>query len=372
MPLNEILTTPEAVGYDKAHLQHAEAILAQGVKNRIFPAATYMVLRHGMLFAQTAFGTAQPDAKPPVPANLDTVFDLASITKTFTATLLLQSIEEGKILLTNELSDFIPEAISTPLAPLTIKQLATHTSGLPPWKALYKRTKGSALEDILTTKLEKAPSTHYAYSDLGYILLGEILTRLHSKPLDALVQERICVPLGMKSSGYCPKAPLHSKIAATANCPMREGKTLLGEVHDANAHSMGGVAGHAGMFGSAPDLARYAVSLCYPEVARHLSIPPLLGNLARCLMQKSQIEPTIGGHSIGWFTPPNGYLPRGDLLSKATFGHTGFTGTLLMFDRKNDITIILLTNRVYMPGDGKESLRMRRLFANAVAGALRH
>lgn len=371
MSIKELLTTPEAVGYDKPHLKHAEEILSNGVRNGIFPAATYMVLRHGMVFAQGAFGTAQPNAKPPIPATIDTVFDLASITKTFTATLLLQSIEEGRILLTSTVEEFLPEAQGTPIAPLTIKQLATHTSGLPAWRALYKRTKGTALDEILATPLSKKPSTHYEYSDLGYILLGEILTRLHAKPLDTLVKQRICEPVGMKNSGFCPPATLFPQVAATANCPMREGKILVGEVHDANSHSMGGVSGHAGMFSNAPDMARYAVALCYPEVARHLNIPPLLGNLARRLMQHSQIEESIGGHSIGWFTPPNGYLPRGDLLSLNTFGHTGFTGTMLMFDLDNDIAILLLTNRVYMPNDGKESLRIRRLFANAVAGALR-
>lgn len=371
MSLKEILTNPEAVGYDKPHLKYAEDLLSNGVQNGIFPAATYMVLRHGMVLAQGAYGVPQPSTKPPTPATIDTVFDLASITKTFTATLLLQSIEEGKILLNSTVEDHITEANGTPIAPLTIKQLATHTSGLPAWKALYKRTKGSALNEILATPLEKTPGTHYAYSDLGYILLGEILSRLHSKPLDTLVKQRICDPLGMKNSGFRPPVSQRPHIAATANCPMREGKILLGEVHDANSHSMGGVSGHAGMFSNAPDMARYAVALCYPEIARHLNIPPLLGNLARRLMQHSQIEESIGGHSIGWFTPPNGYLPRGDLLSLHTFGHTGFTGTMLMFDMDNEIAILLLTNRVYMPNDGKESLRVRRLFANAIAGALR-
>ncbi len=370
MSLAEITTTPEATGCDSKHFQHVNALLQRGVRDRVFPCATYMVLRHGMVIAQGAFGAAQPDAKPPSACTVDTVFDLASITKTFTATLLLQHIEEGKLTLNHELADVLPEAKETPLAALTLKQCATHTSGLPSWKPLYKSSR-PALAEILATPLDKKPGTHYAYSDLGYILLGKVLERLSGKPLDVLVQERICQPLGMKNSGYRPAPSLYSRCAATANCPLREGRILVGEVHDANAQSMGGVAGHAGMFAPAPELARYAIALEYPEVARHLHIKPLLGALTRKLIESNQVDPLVGSHSIGWFTPPNPYLPRGDMLSERTFGHTGFTGTLLMFDPENNLSLILFTNRVYYPRDAAESLRMRRLFANAIGGTLR-
>lgn len=370
MSLAEITTAPEATGCDSKHFQHVHNLLERGVRDKVFPCATYMVLRHGMVIAQGAFGNAQPDAKPAAPCTIDTIFDLASITKTFTATLLLQYIEEGKLTLNYELADILTEAKETPLAALTLRQCATHTSGLPAWKALYKSSR-PALAEILATPLEKKPGTHYAYSDLGYILLGKVLERVSGKPLDALVQERICQPLGMKNSGFRPAPPLRARCAATANCPMREGKTLIGEVHDANAQSMGGVAGHAGMFAPITELARYAIALEHPEVARHLQLKPLLGDLARKLTQSNQIDPAVGSHSIGWFTPPNPFLPRGDVLSEKTFGHTGFTGTLLMFDPANDLALLLLTNRVYYPRDAGESLRMRRLFANAVGGAIR-
>jgi len=370
MSLAEITTTPEATGCDSKHFQHVNALIERGVKEKVFPCATYMVLRHGMVIAQGAFGTAQPDAKAPTTCKAETLFDLASITKTFTATLLLQHVEEGRLTLNHELADLLPEAKDTPLAALTLKQCATHITGLPAWKPLYKSTR-PALTEILATPLEKRPGSHYAYSDLGYILLGKVLERVSGKTLDVLVQERICKPLGMKQSGFRPTPSQNSHCAATANCPLREGKRLIGEVHDANAHSMGGVAGHAGMFAPAPELARYAIALEYPEVARHLQMKPLLGELTRKLIETNQLDPSIGSHSIGWFTPPNPFLPRGDVLSERTFGHTGFTGTLLMFDPENDLTLILLTNRVYFPRDAGESLKMRRLFANAVGGTIR-
>ncbi len=135
---------------------------------------------------------------------------------------------------------------------------------------------------------------------------------------------------------------------------------------------MNGVAGHAGIFAPATDLVRYILSFIYPETAAHLHIPPVLGPLARHLMTKRQTEPPLEGHSIGWFAYPSGYLPRGDLLSDHTFGHTGFTGTSLVFDPDNDLALLLLTNRVYYENvnDGRGVLRLRRLFSNVAGGAI--
>jgi CubicO group peptidase (beta-lactamase class C family) len=370
MEIDALIAPPEPLGLDPKRLRHAETLLERGITDKLFPAAVYMVLRHGMIAAKRAFGTAQPDASPPVPATLDTIFDLASVTKPFTATLLLQCVEAGQLHLAQPVADFLPEAKSAPVAKVALRHLATHTSGLPPWKPLYKTEAPSALADILSTPLQAEIGTRYAYSDLGYILLGEILTRVTGHPLDTLVKERILTPCGMTRAGYNPAPALRPQIAATAHCPMREGKILVGEVHDANAHSLRGVAGHAGLFASAPDLARFALALRHPATGAHLPVPPILGPLALRLAQENQIEPAIGGHSIGWFTVPNGMLPRGDLFSLRTFGHTGFTGTLLMFDPQHDLTTILLTNRVYSPEDGLGVLRLRRLFANAVAGAI--
>ncbi|HZT42203.1 MAG TPA: serine hydrolase domain-containing protein [Chthonomonadaceae bacterium] len=354
------------VGMDGERLREVEDLIEQGREEGLYPAAVYMVVRHGKVAAQGAFGFAQPEATPPVPATLETIFDMASVSKPITATLLLQCVERGLVHLGMTVAYFLPEAKEAPVGPVTLRQLATHTSGLPAWKPLYKTEAASALEAILTMPLETEPGTHYVYSDLGYILLGEILARVTGKSLDRLAQEAIFAPLGMTRTGYCPDVSLHPEIAATANCSWREGRTLVGEVHDANAHSLAGVAGHAGLFSTAPDMARFARALLYAPP----DLPVILHPRARRLAAENQIDPAIGGHSIGWFTPPNGMLPWGDLLSSHTFGHTGFTGTLLMLDPKTNLILLLLTNRVYQPGEGTGVLRLRRLFANLVAGAI--
>ena len=371
MQLKDLTKPPKALGFDAAHLALAEAHLQRGLADRLYSAAVAVILRHGMIAAQTVLGQAQPDAQPPITTTLDTIFDMASVSKTFTATLLLKSVERGLLQLGQNVKSLLPEAEHSPVGGVTVRQLATHTSGLPAWKALYQTKAPSALADILSTPLAAEPGTKYAYSDLGYITLGEILARIHGKPLSQLVNEYITAPLGMEHTGYNPATELRPSIAATGHSRDREGQTNIGVVHDENAHGLGGVAGHAGVFSCAPDLVRYVLSLAYPTTAAHFNIPPLLSLPARHLAQRSQIpNAEVGSHSIGWFTPPNGYLPHGDLLSERSFGHTGFTGTLLLFDPEYDLAIMLLTNRVVSPSDGTAFLRLRRIYVNTIAGAL--
>jgi CubicO group peptidase (beta-lactamase class C family) len=370
MTIEDLVTPPRTLGFNPDRLRRLDTLIQQGIADRLYPAAAYLVLRHGLIAAHGAFGLRQPAANPPIACTLHTIFDMASLTKPVTATLLLQCVEEGTLHLGQRVLDHLAEAEKAPVGAVTLRQLATHTSGLPAWKPLYKTTEASVLADILTTPLEAEPGARYTYSDLGYILLGEILARVTKTPLDRLAQDRIFTPLGMDSADYRPDPRLRSQIAATANCPWREGKTLVGEVHDANAHSMDGVSGHAGLFSTAPDIARFALALWPAQMAAPFPLPMLLSPPARLLAARSQIDPAVGGHSIGWFTPPNGMLPRGDLLSERAFGHTGFTGTSLVFDPEYDLILILLTNRVYMPGEGTGVLRLRRLFANVVAGAM--
>ena len=362
MNIHDFCRPAKSVGLDSFRLSRVDTLLQDGIRDRLYPAATYLILRHGMIVAHGAFGIAQPDADPPRPATIDTIFDMASITKTMTATLLLQCVEEGRLYLDQELRHHVPEAEHTPIGAVAIRLLATHTSGLPAWKDVH--TAHSPLADILATPLESKPGTKYTYSDLGYILLGYMLERIMRMPLDNLAHDRIFAPLGMAYSGYRPAAALHGSIAATT--------APIGEVHDPNARGMGGVAGHAGLFSSAPDMLRFILSFRHPAIAARSGLPPILGPLARQLAQLRQTDAAIGGHTIGWFAYPSSFLPRGDLLSKDTFGHTGFTGTLLLFDPENDVTFLLLTNRVYYEAlhDGAAVVRQRRLLANVIGGAI--
>jgi len=374
-PFVDLLDMPKDLGFDAERLRRADALIARGVEDRLYTAAVYAILRHGRIAAYGAFGHPQPDVEQPQPTTIDTIFDMASISKTITATLLLHCVEDGRVHLKQLVQVHLPEALDTPVGKLTLFQLVTHTSGLPPWKAVDEAA--TPLAAIMGATLDAEPGSQYAYSDLGYILLGIILERILQSTIDVLAQEMIFAPLGMTRTCYNPlvslPVSLQSAIAATAHGETAKSEPSVGLVHDPNARSMGGAAGHAGLFSCAPDMVRFSLALMYPEQAVQRGLPALLGPLARRLATERQTDPAVGGHSIGWFTVPNGYLPRGDLLSERTFGHSGFTGTLLMHDPQTSSTVLLLTNRVYYAAenDGSAFLRMRPLLANLVASAIR-
>jgi CubicO group peptidase (beta-lactamase class C family) len=369
MNFKDLVKPPAALGFRPDHLDRVRDLLQKGHDDKLYSAAVYCVMRHGMIAAHGALGESQPDASPPISTVFDTIFDMASVTKSMTGAMIMQCVEEGRLRLTNTVGRLLPESDGKPLAMVTVRQIATHTSGLPAWMPLYQ-SKEPVFDQILAAGLKTEPGAAYAYSDLGYITLGKILEKITETPLDRLVQERICKPLGMADSGYRPDPALRPRIAATAHHNDGQTRTYIGEVHDENALGMNGVAGHAGLFSTVPDLIRFALAYQFPAVASHLGIPPVLGVLARKLAQTIQCDPKVGSHGVGWFVWPSGYLPTGDLLSDKCYGHTGFTGTMILFDPLNDLCVILLTNRVVSTSDGSAFLTMRHLFANIIGGAV--
>lgn len=361
---------------DAGRLQAADGILRQALNDGVYSGAALWVARCGHVAHASAFGTTLPGGGSPV--HESTLFDLASLTKPMVALGLLALVEDGVVCLGDRLADVLPEAEGTSVGNATLRHLATHTAGLPPWRPVYRAGLSSQgtpepgggprmLAEILRIPLQDVPGTRYAYSDLGYMLLGEVVARASGAGLHEYLKRRIFDPLGLRDLGYLPGPEYADRIAATANSSIRPGRILVGEVHDENAWAFGGVAGHAGLFGTARDLGVLAMALagdgtCGPE--RLLSQPALR------LCRTNQISPAVGGHSIGWFTPPNGMLPRGDLLSDETFGHTGFTGTLMVMDPQCQLAVVLLTNRVVSPGDNGAIQRIRRRVLNVVASAM--
>jgi CubicO group peptidase (beta-lactamase class C family) len=214
---------------------------------------------------------------------------------------------------------------------------------------------------VAAAEREHPIGARYVYSDLGFILLGAVVEQVSGRGLAEFTAARIFGPLGMTDTGFCPGPERAVRLAAT-RCPRRG--VLLGPVHDENAAALGGVAGHAGLFGTTGDLARYAAMLLRGGDL-------LLSTLTAAAMARNALDPAVGGSSLGWFTPPNGMLPAGDFLPADAFGHTGFTGTSLVIVPSLDLAAILLTNRVYQERDSTPFLRFRRRFHNVVAGLLR-
>ncbi|MEP6756379.1 MAG: serine hydrolase domain-containing protein [Chthonomonadales bacterium] len=356
---------PESIGLDPLRLAVADSVVAAGVEKGAYPAAVLLVARHGKIGHLKAFGTLPGGA----PVQTDTIFDLASLTKPHVATGLLTLLEDGKLVIGNSVSDFFPESAKTPVGDLTLRQLLTHSSGLPAWTALYnvKGDRNAKVAAILGQKLANPAGTHYTYSDLGYILVGEIVSTVSGMPLDQYLHARLFAPLEMHDTGYLPPAAERDRIAPTSNEQSRPGETMRGVVHDGNCHSMGGVTGHAGLFGTASDLAILSSALIGNGTIKGHRV---VGMPTTELVANSQIGAEVGGHTFGWFAPPNGMLPRGDIFDDTTFGHTGFTGTMIVNNRSTQTTTILLTNRVMNPSENGEISRVRRRTLNAVASAI--
>lgn len=358
---------PSEVGLDESRLKVADRHIYAALDAGAFTASCFAVARHGRIAHRLSAGHVTPDGAP---VSSDTLFDMASCTKPIVATTLLTMVEDGLLLLAETVADVFPEAEGTALGGVSVRQLATHSSGLPPWVPLYKQ--GHSLEEytrtILHTPLEATPGTRYAYSDLGYILIGAMIAKKAGHPLDQCVRKRVTEPLGLKCTGYLPPEELHARCAGTSNCPMRPDRILQGEVHDANAHFAGGVSGHAGIFSTVDDIAVWATAMCtdgrLPDGGR------LLGPRTLRLARESQIPPEVGGHSIGWFTPPNQMLPTGDILTEGTFAHTGFTGTMVLCIPEYELVVMLLCNRVIFANEYPYMMWVRRRVLNAVASAI--
>ena len=333
-------------------MTRADELLRGGIEDGLFTHAVYGLMRGGKLIACKAFGKAV----------LGSGFDLASLTKPLaTATLIMQLAEQGQLHLRQSVGRFFEADFgSLPhLSGMEVRHLLTHTSGLPPipcWPAdASKASRHDLMASVLTTPTLRHAETGYTYSDTGYILLGEIAALVSGKPMDICFQDGVAGPLGLKALGFCPSSD--SDIVPTS-------EEAAGRVHDPRARDLGGVAGHAGLFGTAADV------LAFGEAIR-TGGGKVLSRASVARMTVSQIPAAIGSQSFGWFCSGNDYLPQGDLFSDQSFGHSGFTGTMLLIDPASDVSLVLLTNRVVNQSeDGSRFLRLRRLWLNTVAASL--
>ena len=338
------------------------------IADKKMPGAVVIVGRGDRVLYRKAFGNRS--LSPAVePMTLDTIFDLASLTKVVaTTTAAMQLIEDGKIRLVDPVAAFIPEFAKYGKDRVTVRHLMTHMSGLRPDVDLGDGWMGHdaairlACEEVLT----QAPNAKFVYSDINYFLLAEIVQRVSKQPFEQYVQTRIFKPLGMNDTGFLPATSLRARIAPTEPCANPGGactgsdSTMLrGVVHDPTARRMGGVAGHAGLFSTADDLAKFCRMLlaggALPGGARILS--PL--SVARMTTPSTPAtEPNIRG--LGWDMDSSYSSNRGELLPLGSFGHTGFTGTSLWMDPASKTFVIILANRVHPDGKGDASpLRAR-------------
>lgn len=303
----------------------------------------------------------EPDARP---VTAGTLYDLASLTKVVaTTTMAMILVDEGKLDLDRPVRDFLPGFQGPGKEAVTVRHLLTHSSGLPALATFFKEIQGQAayVERVQVMDLEYPPGSRSVYSDPGIILLGAILEQVSGQSLETFVRDRVLDPLGMRDTRYRPPPELWPRIAPTELDPWR-GRLIQGEVHDENTFAMGGVAPHAGLFGTAGDLARFAQMLLNggrPIVSR---------KTVELFTRKAGIPGS--DRALGWDTKSAEGSSAGTLLSERSFGHTGFTGTSLWIDPERQLYVILLTNRVHPTREDNLIREARPAVADAVVRAL--
>jgi len=349
--------------------QTLDRLIEDAIKKGHIPGAVLLVSSQGQVLHRKAYGlrSAGPPAEP---MTADTVFDVASLTKVVATTpCVMKLLEQGKIRLADRVTQYLPE-FQGGASEITVRQLLTHFSGLrpdldldPPWMG-YQTAISMALRDAPVA----SPGERFIYSDINFLLLGEIVRRVSGKPLDEFARETVFEPLGMKWTAFLPPAAWRGRIAPTESLA-GEDEPLRGVVHDPTARYMGGVAGHAGLFSTADDLARFAgMMLGLGSRGRTCLFSPLTVR-ASTEPQSPPGQPVLRG--LGWDIDSPYSSPRGELFPVGSYGHTGFTGVSLWIDPSTRIFVILLSNSVHpKPRTGIVSLRARVATAAAAAAGV--
>jgi uncharacterized protein YbbC (DUF1343 family)/CubicO group peptidase (beta-lactamase class C family) len=339
-----------------------DAIMEKAVADGNIPGGVVLIGHNGRVVYRKAFGSRSLEpAREPM--TVDTIFDLASLTKCIaTTTSMMKLIEDGRVRLNDPVAAYLPEFAQNGKQDITVRELMTHYSGLAPDLDLKADWSGreAAFQMAMQEKPQYPPGSRFVYSDINFETLGFLVEKVTGKPLNEFAAENVFAPLGMKDTRFLPPADWSPRIAPTQYD--EHGQMLRGIVHDPTARRMGGVAGHAGLFSTADDLAKFAEDL--------LSGYKVLSRAAVEKMSTSQQSANASSQrGLGWDIDSPFASNRGELLPVGSFGHTGFTGTSLWIDPFTHTYIILLTNAVH-PRGGKSVVSLRSRVATAVVQSL--
>ena len=347
---------------DPPNLGMLDAIVRDAIHDDQIPGAVVLVWHNGQVVYRRAFGNRALEPRRE-PMTLDTIFDVASLTKVVaTTTAVMQLVQKGEVRLNDPVAKYLPEFAVNGKEEITVRNLLTHFSGLradidltPPWEG-----RDTALRMVFAETPAYSPGSRFLYSDTNFIALGALVERVSGTTLDAYCARKIFTPLEMTHTRFLPPAAWRRRIAPTEDD--EQGKMLRGVVHDPRARRMGGVAGHAGVFSTADDLSKFGQALLNgspilsPEIVEKMTTP-----------QQPPTAPVLRG--FGWDIDSPFSSNRGELLPVGSFGHTGFTGTSIWIDPTTRTFIILLTNSVHPRGKGS-AVTLRSKMATAVAAAL--
>jgi CubicO group peptidase (beta-lactamase class C family) len=323
-----------------SRLAMIDDVVLRGIRAGGFPGAAVIVARRGGIVWERGYGTLDWRSNVAVDAER-TMYDLASLTKVVATTAAaMVLVDHGTLRLDERVTHYLPTFSGGAKDHITIRDLLMHRSGLPAGRDISKRGAGpeSARKAVLATNLVRAPNSEYEYSDLGLDVMGFVIERLTHEPLDQFVRRAVYTPLGMRSTMFRPASSLRARIAPTEKTVER------GEVHDGTARALGGVAGNAGLFSTATDLAVFAQLMLDGGVAGSTRL--FADSIVRAFT-----KPGPGWRGLGWQTCP-GDGSCGQYLSTRAFGHTGFTGTSMWIDPDRDLVVIVLTNWLHGRASG--------------------
>ena len=365
-----------AVTVDVRRLDAIEALVREAIAEKKLPGAVVLVGRGDRILYQKAIGN-----RALVPAaeamTVDTIFDLASLTKVVaTTTSVMLLVEQGRLRLSDRVAVYVPGFERYGKGDITVRHLLTHVSGLRPdvdlaelW-AGYETAIALAVEEVPASR----PGERFVYSDINFFLLGDIVQRVSGQPLDRFARERVFEPLGMKDTMFNPPASAASRIAPTESCSRfgwpcqgSEMTMLRGVVHDPTARRMGGVAGHAGLFSTAADLATFCRMLLGGGAFQGTRVLSPLAVEKMTSAASPDLETNTRG--LGWDIDSAFSSNRGELLPVGSFGHTGFTGTSIWIDPVTEMFVIFLSNRVHPDGKG-DVTPLRARVATVAAAAV--
>ncbi len=332
---------PTDVGMSSTRLEAIERVVARGIKAGGYPGAAVVVGRNGAAVMEKGFGRLSWLSTSAAVDAQETIYDVASLTKVVGTTAAVMILfDEKKIDLDERVVNYLPTFNGGEKDKVTIRQLLTHTSGLPAGRDIWRITRSplEARAAVVGSSLEARPGSRYIYSDLGADLLGLLVEVVSGEPLDKFLDRRVFAPLGMNNTFFRPADSLRYRVAPTEVTPPR-GYPLRGEVHDENAYALGGVAGHAGLFSTAADLSVFAQMMLNGGEYNGVQI------ISRPTVELFTSR-SVGHRALGWDTAEGDY-GSGRFLGPTAYGHTGFTGTSMWIDPERQMFVILLTNRVH-------------------------
>ena len=354
-------------GLDTALPGKLDKIVKTAIEEAVAPGVAIAVGRNGHIAYMKGYGYIDWNQPGSPAVDTNTLYDLASLTKVIATTTVAMVLEEGGQLdLNRTVASYLPEFNSPEKAQITVKQILTHSGGLEAGANIYATARGREqfLYQINARPLEYTPGTNMIYSDWDMIILQLVMERITGKTLDVLANEKIFRPLGMTDTQFQPPVSLRPRIAPTQVDDARGG-LLWGTVHDENAWAMGGVAGHAGLFSTARDLALFSMMILNGGEGVNGIRVVKPATIARWTARQGKES----SRTLGWDSPEGG-SSAGQFFSPWSFGHTGFTGTSIWIDPEKDLFVVVLTNRVNPTRSNTRHVQLRRDVADAVQQAV--